>query len=343
MLINKSPYAHNLKKICQTGKKTPLQTQQKSSLNNNSESSFLRQNFNKYLVNFTGLASHDEKMIGKLTEDQLVQIHQAANRIKNKDSEEILACTYNREIWFKNLGKIGTTTEASTNYQKNIIDKLASDREDNYRLPVAELGAILPVGSNNAHQQAIFNALTNSTDPAGNSLSDKALRRLTDKPFSDDGTFSPAVQEIFDGINSNEPSVQISSLKDLKNIALKVGYMTTRENLKDQNGDELKTKAGDTIPKTILTKVLEDVKSLRESTDSPEVFTEAIIAQKELEAKDANLKIIKGLSVALQDFKNLEEADLTKLPDDATSLEGDGLLTIDDCKKILKHASSYKK
>ncbi len=326
----------NKSKTC---KKNSLQTQQNNSLNGSTEYNFSKQSFNKYLVTFTGLAGHDKKMIGKLTRDQLVQIHQAANRIKNKDSEEILACTYNKESSFKNLCKIGTTTEASTNYQKNIIDKLTSDREDNYRFPVAELGAILAVGNNNAHQQAIFNALTNSTDPAGNSLSDKALKRLTDKPFSDDGTFSPAVQEIFDGVNSNEPSVQISSLKDLKNIALKVGYMTTRENLKDQNGDELKTKDGDTIPKTMLTKVLEDVKS----TDSPEVFIEAIIAQKELEARDANLKAIKGLSVALQDFKNPEEADFTKLPGNNTNLKGDGLLTIDDCKKILKHVSSGKK
>ncbi len=96
------------------------------------------------------------------------------------------------------------------------------------------------------------------------------------------------------GFNSKE------SIKALKHIAMKKGYLPTKETLKNQAGDDITDKEGNPVYKSIFTKALEEVKKNRREAlnklENPDEYTEALIMQKELEDKDVYIKFIWGAS-----------------------------------------------
>ncbi len=207
-----------------------------------------------------------------------------------------LRCLYSLEV----LGPLVATSKDAELHKKVVTELTREDKGLNSSNPaqrrasVRALGLIGAATKDESLQRLIIGKLTSEEKTGINDRnyfvklpSVKALG-LVGVATKDKDLQRLIIDNLSICFNQNSSRVKIASIRALKNIALKKGSLLTSEKVGEKDGKP--------IFKTLFTKVLEEVKNTRELTNDPNIYAEAVVAQKDLEARNSILLGISAFS-----------------------------------------------
>ncbi len=200
------------------------------------------------------------------------------------------------------IGKIGSKTKNPT-LKKDAVDYLIKnninsgfwlEKENAYE-------ALYQIASSTKNDELLAQAVKIAKEK-GISNEDHNIKRfsiefsgVTVANTQNDNMVNELFPILVDGLNDDNELTKRCTILTLKDIALKKGDFATTENI-------VADAEGNPIAKTIFSKVLEEIKSTRKSTKDADTYTEAFLAEKELE----KAKFIKFTNLAVKKSDNGE-------------------------------------